>query len=300
MALDLSLAVFVLAMALLGWMRGLWSQLAGIVAFAAMWIGFDLWYPPIDALVAGIGGVFAEYPQVRKLVGFVIGWFAAVLVLAVIEWGVIRRIDGLESGNRAFGLALGGAKGVVYAAALLWLVQGVEAWGRGPGAAPAPWLRESRAVELLGPYNPVYVYVLKERVLEAVARAERARRTLSGATAEGPAAGGGGSGPEATKGPSTERSTTGKDGTKGTVPTEQRQGTQAGGAATSALPEEDKRVWALVRASPLGALVGETATLSEWEGRGYGDLVSDPKVRQALGDASIADILFGDENESTP
>jgi hypothetical protein len=38
----------------------------------------------------------------------------------------------------------------------------------------------------------------------------------------------------------------------------------------------------------------ETATESEWQGRGYGDLVMDPKVREVLGDADLMELLLGE------
>lgn len=305
MILDLSLAAFALAMAVLGWSRGLWSQVAGLVALFALWVGFDLWFPPLDAHIAGIGPAFAEHPFARKLVGFVLGWFGAVLVLALLEWGVLRRFELLDAGNSVLGAIVGLLKGLLYAACLCWIVVTLDAWGRKPGAPAAPWIAESRVVATVGPFNPLYVYALKERVLAGVAVGTRMRARVgadggdkfaAAPTSAGEGPGAAGAPPAGAAG---ARPKAGGQGSPGDLTS--TGGAEPGVAAESGKPppgtpiEEDRRAWALLRKSPIGGLIDETATASEWEGRGYGDLVMDPKVREVLGDSDLAELFFGED-----
>ena len=251
--LDLAFVVFVIAIAWLGWFRGFISQVAGLGSAIALWIFFDLWYPPIDLALAGLGHAFADYPYIRKLVGFVGAYFVCMLVIFGVEAGFIRKVAALEVGNRGLGVVVGALKGVLYATALLFFVETAILWQK-PGDDPVPsWMRDSVALHVLGPYNPIRVFTLKEALENRIARRGRT------GDAEG------------------DDDSAAEDRTAPPPPL-----------------EESSAVRRLFKASPIRKLMEEAAGESEWQGRGYGDMVMDPKVREVLGDAGLVELLLGE------
>jgi hypothetical protein len=254
--MDVTFVVFVIAIAWLGWFRGFLAQVAGFVAAVLLWIFFDSWYPPADLALAGLGPAFGAHPYLRKLVGFLGAYWACMVLVFALEAAVVRKARVLERGNRWLGVGVGLLKGLVYATALLWMVETSLLW-RKPADRPAPsWLRESVAVDVLGPWNPVRVLSLREALEERIAQNERA------AAGDDDSA---------------------RDGVSGEDP-----------QAPPPRLEESGSVRRLFLASPIRKLMEETATESEWQGRGYGDLVMDPKVREVLGDADLMELLLGE------
>jgi hypothetical protein len=256
----------VLAMAGLGWYRGTLVQVVTI-AVAGLLLGFfEAWYPPLDTFVAGLAVPLGEHPYLRKLVGFLGAYIAVITVVAVIELAS-RGSEKAQSTNRAGGVVIGLLKGIVYVVALAWVVETAVLWEKPPHELAPSWLRESQVVAAVAPWNPVRVYALRDAVEVRLARAEFAARQREGEPLDEAAA--------------------------ATTPDDAPSAPQRPGLPLRDVESSDK-ARALYRASPVRALMDETASLSEWEGRGYGDLVRDPRVRAILADADIADLLMGE------
>lgn len=234
---DAVALMFVVALTMLGWYRGLLAQVVPMGAAFALWWFFDLWYPPLDGKLAALGPALSEYPSVRRLVGGALGWFGLVVLFALLEALVIRNIGLLEAGNRGLGAVLGLIKGVLYGAVLIWIVETIVLWGRTPDRPVPDWITDSALFEIVGPWNPVRVYTLREVLAK---------------------------------------------------------GTRSKGEQAAAPVEETARARALFLASPVRKIIDETASTAAWEGTGYVDMVSDPRVREVLGDDQIGTLLFGD------
>lgn len=267
MADALALVLF-LAMATLGWFRGFLVQVAGLVILGMLWFFFDAWFPPVEGLLAKAGGPLAEYGYLRKLVGFLVGWLGSFVFFAVIELA-FRRGETAQAGWRLGGVLVGATKGVLYVVALAWIVETVTLWDK-PAHEPAPrWLRESQIVQAVAPWNPVRVFALQRAVERKLARDELRSREEERARLDPAAAA---VTPDGEPAPEEKRSR----------------------EAPITLLEDSDKARALYRASPMRALMDETASLHEWQGRGYGDLIRDPEVRALLRDADIADLLMGE------
>ena len=278
MAADVLAVLLFIAMAGLGWYRGTLVQVATVI-IATLLIGlFEAWYPPIDGALADLAIPLAEYPTLRKLVGFLGAYFLAVTAVAVMELAS-RRIGEVETVNRAGGVLIGAAKGVLYVVALAWFAETATLWDKPPREPRPSWMRESLVLKTVSPWNPVRVYTLKQAIEVKLARAELAKRDKERR----------GQGPRVSDGEPLD------EAAAATTP-DGKQGDEAAmGEVWIAEPlEESPRVRALYRASPMRALMDETASLSEWQGRGYGDLIRDPHVREMLGNANFADLLMGE------
>lgn len=278
MAADLLAILLFIAMAGLGWYRGTLVQVVTVV-IATLLIGFfEAWYPPIDVALADLAMPLAEHPYLRKLVGFLGAYILLVTAVAIIEVAS-RRVDGAETTNRAGGVLIGAVKGIAYVVALAWLVETVTLWDKLPHEPRPAWMEESLLLETVSPWNPVRVYTLKQAVEVQLARAEVAERKREQAKRDA-------------------RSSSGEaldEGAAAATPDGKYGEEAAMGEEWIAEPlEESAKVRALYRASPMRALMDETTSLSEWQGRGYGDLIRDPHVRRMLGDANFADLLMGE------
>ena len=270
---DLLAVILVLAMAGLGWYRGTLVQVVTIVIATLLIVFFDAWYPPLDSPLATVAEPLAEHEYLRKLVGFLGAYLASLVVVAVIELAS-RSSQRAEQANRGGGAVIGLLKGVVYVIALAWLVETAILWDKPPHELSPSWMRDSLVITTVAPWNPVRVYALRDAMEVRIARAELQRREEERRAEReqlDPAA--------AAATPDGEPS---------------RPGPRDDGEfALDDLQYSDK-ARALYRASPVRALMDETASASEWQGRGYGDLVRDPRVREILGDANIADLLMGE------
>ncbi len=252
--LDAGFVVFVVAIAWLGWFRGFIAQVAGFFSAVALWVFFDVWYPPVDLVLAGVGPAFSEHPYIRKLVGFVGAYFVCMILIFLVEAGLIRKVGALETGNRSLGVAVGAVKGFLYATALLWMVETAILWKKPPDVPAPSWLTQSVALHTLGPYNPVRVFSLKEALENALARRGRT----------------------------------------GDVEGDDDSAADEDPTAPPTTLEESGDVRRLFKASPIRRLIETAAAESEWQGRGYGDMVMDPRVREVLGDAGLVELLLGE------
>ncbi|MCO4771348.1 MAG: CvpA family protein [Deltaproteobacteria bacterium] len=273
MAADLLALLLVLAMTLLGWYRGTLVQIVTVVIAVLLLVFFDAWFPPLEMPLAQLAMPLAEYPYLRKLVAFLLAYIGCVTVVAMIE--VATRDTEAEQANRIGGVVIGALKGLLYVAALAWFVETVTLWDKPPHEPAPSWMRDSLLMTAVGPWNPVRVYTLKEAVELKLARAELAERER----AAGRAPDGGEALDEAAAAatPDGQPAELGREEGFDVIPL-----------------EESSKARQLYRASPVRALMDETASLSEWQGRGYGDMVRDPRVREILGDANIADLLMGE------
>jgi len=274
MAADVLALIFVLATGGLGWYRGALVQTVTIFAAAILLVMFDAWYPPLDAPLANLAAPLAEHVYLRKLVGFLGAFFLLLIFVTIIELAA-RRSGALEDGNRKVGVALGMVQGVLVVLILAWFVETVTLWEKRPGELRPSWMRESLVMNTVSPFNPVRVYGLKDAVERGITKVDREkqrredeerRKKAKGETLDAAAA----------------------------AATPEEAAGDPDDPIDPVLLENDARVRALFKASPIRALMDETASLSEWHGRGYGELVMDPEVRAILKDADIADLLFGD------
>ncbi len=272
MATDVFALVLTAAMTLLGWYRGTLIQVVTVVVALLLLVFFDAWYPPLELPLANLAMPLAEYPYLRKLVAFLGAYIGSVTVVAILE--LATRGSQAEKANRAGGVVIGLLKGVLYVVALAWIAETATLWEK-PAHEPRPrWMRSSMLMQTVAPWNPVRVYSLKEAIELQLARQEFREREAERADAGQPLDGAADAAtPTGTRGEETLRPEDGFD--------------------ASPL-EENSKARALWRASPMRALMDETASLSEWQGRGYGDLVRDPRVREILGNANLADLLMGE------
>ena len=275
MGADVLAVIFVLATGGLGWYRGALVQTVTIFAVVVLGVFFDAWYPPLDIPLANLAPPLAEHVYLRKLVGFLGAFFLLLVAVTLIELAA-RRSGGLEDTNRLVGVALGALQGVAVVILLAWFVETVTLWEKRPGELRPAWMRESLVMNAVGPWNPVRVYGLKDAMERGIAKVDREKERRSKEAARQATSGGEALDPAAAARTPDAPSDDPRD------------------PIDPVLLENDARVRALFKASPVRHLMDETASLSEWHGRGYGDLVMDPKVRAILKDADIADLLFGD------
>ena len=267
MAVDALAVIFVLALTALGWFRGAIAQLVTIGAALGLWFGWELWYPPVDLWLAGMGPAFNDHPFVRQGTAFVGAYLAVVIAVFLVERLVVQNVEALDATNRGAGAFLGGVKGIAYAIALIWIVEGMTIWGK-PKEEPMPaWWGESGFVELVGPYNPVRVFTLKELAEELV---RRGKATKKAEDEEGT-----GSGEELGEAQADA-------GDRGQERTEL---------------ENDRDVFAWMKKSPIGRILDDTASYSEWSGSTYGQLIMDPRVRELLRDKDFTEDLLGGGDE---
>lgn len=172
MVLDIAFVAFVLALILLGWFRGLLSQVVTIGALLLLWWFFAIWYPPVDGVLASLGPAFEQHAFLRRLVGFAGAYLVIVLLVGVIEVVLVKRVGALSFSNHWAGGALGGLKGLLYGLAILWGIEAVVLWGRPVDEPPPPFLAESRVLGLAGDWNPVRVLTLREALIEGLEKVQ--------------------------------------------------------------------------------------------------------------------------------
>ncbi len=274
MGADALAVIFVLATGGLGWYRGALVQTVTIFAAVILLVMFDAWYPPVDAVLANIGSPLSENVYLRKMVGFLGAFFLLLITAAIFELAA-RRSGFLVDGNRKIGVALGALQGVAAVVLLAWFVETVTLWEKQPHELTPSWMRESVVMKTVSPWNPVRVYGLKDAIERGITKVDREKERREREAQRLAAKNG-----EALDPAAAAVTPDGEPAPQDPI--------------DPVLLENDARVRALFKASPVRKLMDETASLSEWHGRGYGDLVRDPEVRKILRDADIADLLFGD------
>jgi len=129
MVADIVVLLFVAAITVRGYLRGLVSQIATIGAALALWFWFDSWFPPVDVWLGGLHEVLARFESLRRMVAFSGAYLGVMLVVTAIEHLLVERVGLLKAGNTWLGAALGLAKGLVYTAVAVWLIQVVVGGG---------------------------------------------------------------------------------------------------------------------------------------------------------------------------
>jgi len=264
--IDIIALLFVVSLAVFGWIRGLISQVATIGAALGLWLTRDLWGEPMDGFLQSLGPALAQHPFLRRIVGFLLLYVAIVLLVAAIEYGIVRRLGPLRLSNHWAGAALGAVKGLVYAVVLVWLLQTVTLWRQAPGESAPPWLTESRVVGIVGPWNPVRLFTVREVVDEALARARRSAGS-GGQEADGEALAAAGQDPEAESGEPPQ--------------------------APDAAARRRLRRKTLEDSEAMQRLFEEAQELEGWSLSTYRQLARNPRVRAAIRDPGVSDLLFG-------
>lgn len=261
MVLDLLILAFVILLGVLGWFRGLISQLATIGAFVGLWLTKQLWLDDLSALLAGLGPAMADHEFLRRMVAFLGAYFVIVVLVFVVERLVVNKVGPLKWSNHWAGAALGGLKGGLYAVLAVWMLQTVALWEQQP-EEPAPrWLEDSFVVSQVGPYNPVRLFSLREIIDDTVGRVREVAGSLGDDdSADGPAAAADG-----------ERTPT--------EPTPRRLSSQ--------------RRQAVEEAPPVHVLIEEAVRDGGLDARTWRQLYRDPRVRRILADPDARDLLFG-------
>lgn len=175
MTIDILCLAFVILLALFGWKRGLISQLVTIGTAVLLWFSQSLWLEPVGAVLGRCGPALAENIFLRELTGFLLLYLSVVLITLLIERKVIKKYGPLRWSNHWLGALLGTAKGILYAAVFLWILQATVLWKKPPADSGPPWLAQSTAIAVVGPWNPIRMFTLRELVDEMKHRsAERA------------------------------------------------------------------------------------------------------------------------------
>ncbi len=163
MVADIVVLLFVAAVVVRGYLRGLISQIATIGAALALWWLFDVWFPPVDSWLVGLHDAFATFEILRRLVAYSGAYVSILLLLAVVEHLLVERIGLLKAGNTWMGAALGFAKGLVYVTVAVWLTQVVVHGGEAVSEERQPdWMTDSVVFSQLALWNPVRVMSARE------------------------------------------------------------------------------------------------------------------------------------------
>jgi len=179
MVADIVVLLFVAAITVRGYLRGLVSQIATIGVALALWFGFDFWFPPVDEWLVGLHEVLARFESLRRIVAFSGAYLAATLLLSAIEHLLVERVSLLKAGNTWMGAALGLVKGIVYAAVSVWLIQVVVGGGDAVSDDRQPdWMSDSAVFSQLALWNPVRVLSAREMLAQSGAE-EWGRRTYA-------------------------------------------------------------------------------------------------------------------------
>ncbi len=253
LTIDLLAVALVVGMATLGWFRGLISQVVTIGAAVALWLTADQWAGPVGDQLVFLGDAWAEHGFLRRMTAGLLLYFAIVLAVLIVERLVVQKFGPLKLSNHWLGAVLGGAKGVVYGAIAIWIVQTIALWEMPPDEEPPGWLTESRAAATVAPYNPVRLFSLQELIEEAVERVQ----AVAAADDDDDSA--------ARERPRTT-----------TRPMRAR--------TRKAIIEE---------APPVKVLITDEEERRGLDGKSWGQLARDPRVRRILADPEIRDLLYG-------
>jgi hypothetical protein len=179
MVADIVALLFVAAITVRGYLRGLLSQVATIAAALALWFFFESWFPPVDLWLTGLHEVFAQFAILRRMAAFSGAYLVVVLLLTAIEHLLVARVRFLTSGNTWMGALLGLVKGVAYAVLIVWLIQVGSGGGEAVSEKRQPaWMSDSVVFAGLAVWNPVRVMSARE-MLERSGAEEWGRRTYT-------------------------------------------------------------------------------------------------------------------------
>lgn len=147
---DALVAIVLVIGALMGFRRGLVTALTGILALAAAGYAAFIYQGAWDGWVTGFTHLNPASAHVVALVLFAIAAYAATVIVGFVLGGFMK-LPGLNLLNAA----LGGAVGVVEAAALLWAVLYVALLFPMPKELRADLVRSPLVDALTGPNGQV-------------------------------------------------------------------------------------------------------------------------------------------------
>ena len=161
MFVDVAVGVLVVALAILGFVRGLFSQAWGLGALLGAW-----WATPrVIQLIQGTAG-FPEEPT-TVFGGFLLGlgvgfalYLALILIGRLIEVVLIEQLKLISAGNKVLGGLVGMAKGALLTVMALWMVQFAATYLFDEEPALIDQLRQSYVAQEVGGYNPLnFIYL---------------------------------------------------------------------------------------------------------------------------------------------
>ena len=164
MTVDILSAAFLVVMTFFGWKRGLISQVVTIGSAYLLWVTRETWMGPVGNTLAKLAPAFADNFFLRDISSCLLLFGLLLFGVWVIEKKVVEKSGPLRFSNHWAGSILGLAKGLLYGTLLLWTIQTGALWKQGPGETGPPWLRESIAVAVVGPWNPIRMFTLRELV----------------------------------------------------------------------------------------------------------------------------------------
>lgn len=260
LTIDLIALAFVVLLTVIGWYRGLISQVVTIGAAVLLWFTSGTWAAPVGDKLSFLGTAFAEHAFLRRMTAGLLLYFAIVIATMLVERLVVQKFGPLKLSNHWAGAVLGTAKGVVYGAIAIWGLQTVALWEQQPDEAPPAWLTESKTAAFVAPYNPVRLFSLQEVIQEGVERVQAVRETTAAGQSGDPAA------------------SPGEDG-------ELR--------ARSVPIKTRTRRTVIEEAPPVKVLLQDAVERQGLDSKGWTELARDPRVRKILADPEIRDLLYG-------
>jgi uncharacterized membrane protein required for colicin V production len=253
--IDILTVAFLFLMAFFGWKRGLISQVVTLGSAALLWFTKETWLGPMGNFLAKTGSALADNFFLRDMASSCLLFGALLLTAWIIEKKIVEKSGPLRWSNHWGGALLGLSKGVIYATVLLWMTQAGALWKQSPGETGPDWLEQSVLVDLVGPWNPVRMFTLRELIDEMKLRATASEDTRQAASNE-------------TEGAS--------DGDTG--------------APAAGATERDR---ALRNSTSLQELVEAVKNDPNWATASYRRLLDDPRVKQIIDDPELGEMLFG-------
>ena len=253
--IDILTVAFLFLMAFFGWKRGLISQVVTLGSAALLWLTKEIWLGPMGNFLAKTGSALADNFFLRDMASGCLLFGALLLTAWVIEKKIVEKSGPLRWSNHWGGALLGLSKGVIYATVLIWLTQASALWKQAPGETGPDWLEQSFLVDLVGPWNPVRMFTLRELIDEMKLRAVTGDNTAQGATSQ-----------------------------------DEGSGAEATGAATT---DSSERGRALRNSTSLQELVEAVKNDPNWATASYRRLLDDPRVQQIIDDPELGEMLFG-------
>ena len=252
--IDILTVAFLFLMAFFGWKRGLISQVVTLGSAALLWFTKETWLGPMGNFLAKTGSALADNFFLRDMASSCLLFGALLLAAWIIEKKIVEKSGPLRWSNHWGGALLGLSKGVLYATILLWMTQATALWKQSPGETGPDWLEQSFLVDLVGPWNPVRMFTLRELIDEMKLRATRSEDTTQAAINE-------------------------TEGASG----------DTGSPATGAT----ERDLALRNSTSLQELVEAVKNDPNWATASYRRLLDDPRVKQIINDPELGEMLFG-------
>ena len=121
-AFDYAVLAILLVSIIISVMRGLVREILSLIGWVAAFVVASLFSNDVAALLPSVVG----HPVLRLIVAFLLLLLGGALVMALINWGILRAIAaaGLELADRGLGGLFGLARGMVIVLALV-LVAGM-------------------------------------------------------------------------------------------------------------------------------------------------------------------------------